>query len=138
MTYERRDVNIIREMERAERRRNMRAAPGGDHLLAQAAVPAETLMSDPHWAVYQQMLQASVVRMEAQRARLVETLTSSNCTSAEHMTRVKILIAECDGLISAWRTAIELPKQLLESALKAQETLNAQLDRHDEARRSAA
>lgn len=139
MTYERTDFNVLRKMERdAKRLIHTKQRADAIGLLAQAAVPAESLMSDPHWALYQQMLQASLERMENHRARLVETLTSSACASAEQMFRVKLLIAEADGLISAWRTAIELPKQLRDSATKAQESLNAKIERYDEASRSAA
>ena len=139
MTYERKDFESLRETER--RQRDDQAAK--QHMnaigrLAQAAVPAASLMADPKWALYQQMLQASLERVRANRDRLVETLTSAACSSAEQMTRLKILIAECDGLINAWQTAIDLPKQLHDSARAAQDTLNAQLERHDEATRTAA
>jgi len=139
VTYERRDFNALREAERASRYKEVEKHHlGALDRLSQAAVPAASLMADPHWALYQQMLQASLERVQANRARLVETLTSAACASTEQMTRLKILIAEADGLINAWQTAIDLPKQIQESAQKAQETLNAQLERHAEASRSAA
>lgn len=95
------------------------------HLMKQAAVPAEVLMADQHWAVYQQMLQGQVEALIANRDRLVATLMSDACSSYEDMTRVKRLIAECEATIRAFAAAIALPKQLLEGAEKATAELAA-------------
>lgn len=101
-------------------------------LLAQSAVHASALMSDPAWAVYQQMLQAAVDTTVGHRRRLAESLTSPECSTLEQMTRIKHLVAECDGLINAWMTAINLPKVLQQNAEKAQEILNEQTGKFDE------
>src|SRR3990167_1125506 len=101
------------------------------HLLAQAAVPAAVLMADPNWSVYQQMLQAAVDRTIANRLRLADTLASPAGSTYEQMTRIKHLMAECDGLIAAWKTAISLPRDLVENAERAQKVLDFQVEKYD-------
>ena len=134
MTYDRKDfIEAVRARHDAARSKSEPAL----HLLAQAAVPAAALMGDPVWAVYQQMLQAAVERTRESRMRMAETLASPQCNTFEQMTRIKQLMAECDGLIMAWLTAINLPKQLIENAGKAQHALDEQLRKYDESLQKA-
>lgn len=92
--------------------------------LRQAAVPAATLMADPSWSLYQQMLQASIERTERNRDRFIARLNSADCASAEEMFRLKQLIAECNAMVTAWTAAIALPKQLIENARMAEESIS--------------
>lgn len=100
-------------------------------LVAQAAVPAEKLMSDPNWAIYQQQLQAAIERMRAHRTRLAETLNSPGCIGHEDMLRVKILILECDAMVNAWQAAIDLPRTVMESAERAAKVLEKLTEKYD-------
>lgn len=127
MTFDRRDWLARQSKEPATPRAS------GLQQLAQAAVPAATLMADQHWAIYQQMLQAVVNRTIANRDRLLAQLMSDACNSYEDMVRTKRLIAECEATIRAWVTAIELPKQLLDSAEAAREKLDTEAARYDAA-----
>jgi len=117
-----------------EKRAFVRSAPNvsGLERLRQAAVPAEKLMADEHWRLYQQMLQGAIEAQVKNRDRLLLQLMSDVCNSYEDMTRVKRLIAECEAMIRAWQTAIDLPKQLLESAERAAAALAAATERFDE------
>jgi hypothetical protein len=122
MTIDRKDWNVrqAQALGSAARNANLRAL----ERLRQAAVPAEKLMGDDHWRIYQQMLQDAVNRQIENRDRLVLQLMSDTCNSYEDMVRVKRMIAECEATIRAWQTAIDLPKQLLNGAAEAQQALN--------------
>lgn len=122
-------------IEAARERQQPRRVAGDTHgleRLRQAAVPAEKLMADEHWRLYQQMLQGAIEAQAKNRDRLLLQLMSDVCNSYEDMTRVKRLIAECEAMIRAWQTAIDLPKQLLESAERAAAALAAATERFDE------
>lgn len=99
-------------------------------LLRQAAVPAERLMAEDHWRVYQQMLQGAIERMLEHRQRLVARLLSDACNSFEDMARTKRLVAECEATIRAWTTAIDLPKQLLAGAESAARLIEEETTRY--------
>lgn len=99
-------------------------------LANQAAVPAEKLMADEHWRVYQQMLQGAIEAQRRNRDVLLANLLSDRCASYEAMTTTKRLIAECDASIRAWQAAIELPLQLISNAEIAAAALEQETSRY--------
>lgn len=100
---------------------------GGFALPPQAAVQAEHLMADPHWGVYQQMLQGAAEALEASRAALVKRLWAP--ADAVTTAALQCEIARISGAIDAFTSAITLPRQLLESHEKAAEGLGATVTR---------
>ncbi|MGE0289521.1 MAG: hypothetical protein AB7I42_26030 [Bradyrhizobium sp.] len=119
------------------RQQTLATKPSHAHLaglerMRQAAVPAEKLMADDHWRVYQQMLQGAIEAQVANRDRLLLRLMSDGCNSYEDMVLVKRLIAECEATIHAWKAAIDLPVQLLASAEQAAQSLAAIGNRFEE------
>jgi hypothetical protein len=131
MTIDRKDwIEIAKFKQQSNVGQRVQAA--GLERLRQAAVPAERLMAEEHWRIYQQMLQAAVEQQTMNRDRLLAQLMSDRCNSYEDMTRVKRMIAECEAMILAWTTAIDLPKQLIESAERAAEALAKTTEAYDE------
>lgn len=112
--------------------REARTAETLDRMLRQATqaeVAAEQLTGDPHWKVYQQILSGSRKTVSEHRAGLVAQLASPRLVDHERMIALKILIAECDGMLAAWETAITLPKALKEDAETAAEHVEKQLEK---------
>lgn len=99
------------------------AAPTSFQMPPQAAVLEEQLMADPHWRVYQQLLQGAVERMKVSRLTLLTRLAQP--MDAVQTASIQCEVARHDGSIMAMESAISLPRQLAESAAKASESLES-------------
>lgn len=123
MTYDRRDViDSTRRLSRP----NGKALPRDPfEPPRQALVLAEHLMTDPHWTVYQQVLQDARNRTEAVAKRALEALANPMTVTVEDLMRLKVTLAEARGMVAAFDAAIALPKQLKGNAEAAIQALLA-------------
>lgn len=93
----------------------------------QAAVAAEALMADQHWALYQQLIAGSIDRITKLRDGLIAKLASPAVVNMDEMWGLKGQIAELTGMRAALELALSLPRALADDGAKAAETLAAQL-----------
>jgi hypothetical protein len=115
MSFDRKDWLAAVEQRNAERR------AVGMPQLHQAEVAAERLMEDQIWRVYQQTLQGVLEHIKDCRITLIESLRVPR--DDVEFRRAQVEVARCEGWIEALDSAIGLPKQILEGADKALESI---------------
>ncbi len=92
-------------------------------VVAQSAVPAQLLMADPHWAIYQQQIQHAIETMDANIERLRTKLCSPSLVDPQEMALTKNALLEACATSQAWRVAVALPKQIIDNAEVAKDLL---------------
>jgi len=130
MTYDRAE---IRE---ALAKRDQKLASNADYshlkLVAQSAVPAQLLMADQHWAIYQQQLQAAIDAMELNIERLRNKFCSPSLVNADEIVLTKNALLEACATAQAWRVALALPRQIIETAERASEALAKVTEKYEQ------
>lgn len=92
--------------------------------LSQAEVSHEALMADPHWRVYQQLLQGAIEQTKKDHAELLQLLDEPELTDENEIRRIRNLMFMCKARITAWEVAISLPKQVQEHGAEARQWLD--------------
>ena len=86
---------------------------------ARSALEAEAVTGNPHWDYYLSYLQDAIETTDAQIAHLTSFLCDDTVVDHNQMMTLKLALAECKGMASAWKTARDLPKDLIENGEKA-------------------
>ena len=105
----------------------MRAAAPLIERAQQAAVAAEALMADQHWALYQQLIAGSIEQITRQRDILTAALAAPATVNPDEIWRLKGQIAELTGMKVALDLALSLPRALVDDGNKAAADLAAAL-----------
>lgn len=119
-----------RDVLTATKEKRLREAALRLNLVAQAEVPANQLMGDPAWNIYQQQIAGAIEKMRGHEAMAVERLTDPYTVNHDALMELKIALAEIRGTIHAWEVALSLPRQIIDDAEKAREILDEFGDRY--------
>ena len=87
-----------------------------------AGLEAATVTGDPHWDHYLAYIQAAIIQTEEQIDRLKVDLCG-DIVDHVGMLKIKLLLAKCEGRVEAWKSARDLPKELIENGDKAHDLL---------------
>ena len=121
MTYERSEIQA------ALKKRDQKLAGEANYrhltLVAQSAVPAQLLMADQHWSIYQQQIQSAIDAMDDNIERLKTKLCSPSLVNVDEIALTKNALLEACATSQAWRVALALPKQIIDNAELASEAL---------------
>ena len=104
--------------ERAEEHR------GQLEMLAQAEVKAADLTGDPVWDRFLSYVQAAIEATEAQRAGFAAAIADPATVDHDRIMVSKINMAQCQGRIDAWNSAISLPTDIIKMGKEARTLLD--------------
>lgn len=94
--------------------------------LVHAAVPLETLTNSPEWDRYLQLITALLEIASKQEQELVGKLSWNGTVNHDELMLTKIQLAMWRGRAGALQDVLSLPKQVLEAAARAKESMGGQ------------
>ncbi len=98
------------------------------YMMTQAAVSAETLVSDPHWAVYQSYLQEAMDQIDHIVENGMLDLKEPGLTNVERIMWLKSYIHGLEQKKEALKWALELPKDIIANGKEAKALMREEGD----------
>ena len=121
MTVDRADYIALVDKTKETKAREV--APATLQMMEQAALSAAYVTADPHWDKLLSFIEATRQRIEKEKAAHEENLKGTSVVDHDSMIKMKLMIAQCDAILSTFEVILELPKHLKEQGEWAENKL---------------